>query len=144
MFCKNCGKELSNNAIMCPDCGEPVDLTVVKPATKQEPVLTDAAKNLKALSVVGMTLTLIAFVTGIIFGTFFYVYTSAAILLYIIGHSSILPALVGLSIGIYVLAHSKDADKSAKTLSIISVVFAGVVLLFLFLAGCIMGTYYYY
>ncbi len=28
MFCKNCGKELSNNAQICPLCGEP---TIVKP-----------------------------------------------------------------------------------------------------------------
>lgn len=23
MFCKNCGKEMSNNAVSCPQCGEP-------------------------------------------------------------------------------------------------------------------------
>ena len=24
MFCKNCGKEIANNASMCPNCGAPV------------------------------------------------------------------------------------------------------------------------
>ena len=28
MFCKNCGKELSNQARMCPECGQPMGLSI--------------------------------------------------------------------------------------------------------------------
>ena len=28
MFCKNCGKELSNQAKMCPGCGQPMGLSI--------------------------------------------------------------------------------------------------------------------
>lgn len=24
MFCKNCGKEIADNAVMCPNCGSPI------------------------------------------------------------------------------------------------------------------------
>lgn len=30
MFCKNCGKEISDNAATCPNCGEPTSLQTGK------------------------------------------------------------------------------------------------------------------
>ena len=36
MFCSNCGKEIANNAIMCPNCGAPVKREPVIPANASE------------------------------------------------------------------------------------------------------------
>ena len=30
MFCKNCGKEINDNANFCPSCGEKVDMSIYK------------------------------------------------------------------------------------------------------------------
>jgi TM2 domain-containing membrane protein YozV len=31
MFCKECGVEMSNNALACPKCGEPIEVVPEKP-----------------------------------------------------------------------------------------------------------------
>ncbi|MFI3286648.1 MAG: TM2 domain-containing protein [Rikenellaceae bacterium] len=36
MFCKNCGKELSDNAISCPQCGEPTAKPSVIPSNASD------------------------------------------------------------------------------------------------------------
>ncbi len=36
MFCKNCGKELADTAVMCPNCGAPTHTGPVVPANASE------------------------------------------------------------------------------------------------------------
>lgn len=150
IFCRTCGKELSSEAFMCPNCGTPIQSA---PAEKQpqpaEPVkaVTGTGANATGLSIVAFILATIAFVTGIIFGAFFYVFNFSSMLLSVISATSILPALAGLVIAAYQLyAARSELTSTAKSLSVVSVVFAVIVLLFLFLTGCIIAsdTFYYY
>ncbi len=141
MYCKHCGKELSDEAFMCPACGAPTG----KPATQKSAAapVKSAGVNLTGLSAVALFFAIVGFVTGIIFGAFFFVYPLSQLLLYILGTATILPSLAAVALGIYTLVDGKGGDnKSAKTMSIVAVVFAGVALLFLFLAGCIVTTIY--
>lgn len=94
MYCYHCGKELSPDAVMCPECGAPTkNMKVDKVADE---VKAPVSSHAVGLSVVALTLSLIAFVTGIIFGAFFYVYYSSQLLLMVISATTILPAIVSL------------------------------------------------
>lgn len=33
MYCKNCGKQIDDRAVICPHCGVPAETEKVKPAT---------------------------------------------------------------------------------------------------------------
>ncbi len=147
MFCKRCGKELSDEAFMCPECGEP---TGVMPKFACNHVQEEQKKNAendnhipnagfsqKGVTIVAFILTCIAFVTGIIFGAFFFVYQMSLYLLFILGATTILPALVGLAVGVYNLVGTKP-EKLVQALSITSIVLSSVVLLFLFIGGCVI------
>lgn len=140
MYCYHCGKELSNDALMCPNCGAPTKNTN---AAKQEEAATVAVGggvNIKALSAVGLILSAIAFVTGIIFGAFFFTYSYSMVLLYILSGSTILPALAGLSIGVYVSMLKDNNNYPSKACSVCSIVFSSIVLAFLFIGGCIIAA----
>ena len=135
MYCYHCGKEIANEALMCPHCGAP---TKNYNAAKQEeitPVTSNGMKT-KALSVAGLVLSIIAFVTGVVFTaiTLKYYYSSFVF----IGELTILPALVGLSIGIYVLVLKDRSNKVARDCAICSTVFTSIILLFLFIVWCVV------
>jgi len=99
--------------------------------------------NLSGLSAIALFFAIVSFVTGVIFGAFFFVFPHSAYLLYVLGTATVLPALAGIALGIYALVDLKNSEnKNAKTMGIVAVVFAGVALLFLFLAGCIVTTIY--
>lgn len=132
MYCKHCGKELADEAIMCPDCGMP---TGIKPAHKPAP---PADGHTAPLGTIALFLALFSFVTGIVYGAFFYTYVASAILLYIIGTASILPGLVSICLGIAVL-HRCETERD-RSFAIASIVLAGVALLFLFIAGCVLSS----
>lgn len=65
MFCSNCGKELSDNAIMCPDCGEPTKNFY----KKEKPVATE--KNV--IGLVGFIFSFIFPILGAVFSSIGYV-----------------------------------------------------------------------
>ena len=132
MYCKHCGKQLSDEAILCPDCGTP---TGVKP-TAHRPAPADGQSS--PLGVIALFLALFSFVTGIVFGSFFYTYAASVILLYIIGASTILPALAAVCLGIAVLY--RQGEERDRIFAIVSIVLAGVVLFFLFIAGCVIAS----
>lgn len=135
MFCSHCGKELSDDAFMCPNCGSPIRKTAQKKSIPQE-----GGKE-TGLAIAGFIPAMIAFVTGIIFGAFFYVYPGSALLLYTVGASTILPALAAISMNAYTLVRIRGKENAlAKNLSITAIVLAGVALLFLFLTGCILAA----
>lgn len=56
MFCKNCGKELSGNMYMCPDCGEPVLTSTYLNSYELQPL--ESKKH--ALVIIGFCCTIIA------------------------------------------------------------------------------------
>ena len=140
MFCRHCGKELSDEAYMCPNCGALTGVDAAKKtAEKETREAGEGGANKTALSVVAFILSMIAFVTGIIFGAFCYVTSGAIIFLYIFGASTILPALASLSIGAYLLIAGRDKlSNHAKGFAITSLVLSAFILFFLFLTGCIL------
>ena len=147
MFCKHCGKELSDEAFMCPNCGTPINPNF---ANKNEHKKEETAKpeidtviasgvNKTGLTVAAFILSMIAFVTGIIFGAFMYVMPAYSFLLYIISTITILPSLAGISLGAYSLcAGRNNLPGNAKAFATVAVVFSVVVLLFLFLTTCLL------
>lgn len=139
MYCRYCGKQISDEAIMCPDCGTPTQnmekttaAKEVKPQEVEAPV-TSASQ----LSVVGFVLALISFVSSMIFGS--YLFAEAYANGYIIGCGSIMPAFAGLSIGIYRVKLERGGKKA---FAIISIVLSGIALFYLFLAFCVFGAAY--
>ena len=138
MYCRHCGKELSDEAFMCPNCGTPTGTEPPKKKVQNEESESSAGGvNTTALSVVTFIISMFAFVTGVIYGALFYVYTPL-VTLFIISVTSILPALAGLVIGAYLLVSGRDklSDK-AKTYAIVSIVLSSVVLFFLFITSCL-------
>ncbi len=132
MYCKHCGKELADEALMCPDCGTPTD----GKRAAQKPALVNEQPSPRGT--VALFLAIFAFVTGIIFGSFFYVFTGSAILLYMIGATTILPALTAVCLGITVLIRGEAGKERA--IAIVAIALAGTVLLFLFLSVCIIAS----
>lgn len=57
MFCTNCGKEIDDNAVVCPGCGVPTDN--MKKSVAPAPAAAPAQKNTMAL--VGFILSLLGF-----------------------------------------------------------------------------------
>lgn len=142
MYCYHCGKEISPDAAMCPNCGAPTKNTAA--ASQQvTPECSDGEIKATALSAIALTLSIISFVTGVIFGAFFFVFASSSLLLMILDAVTILPALTALCLGIYLLTvTSKKGIKNGKTMSIVAVVLSAVVMLFLFIAGCVIVAAY--
>ena len=138
MYCIHCGKELSDEAFMCPNCGTPMNTDFNKTkAQKEEPATSTEGVNTTALSGVAFTLSMIAIVTGIIYGALLYVYISI-LMMFIISAISVLPALAGLAMGAYLLASGRDKlPSNAKAFAITSVVLSSVVLFFLFITACL-------
>ena len=145
MYCRYCGKELSDKAFMCPHCGAPTNSDVaqkdeekeVKPETQNTAQTSDTNKT--ALAIVAFVLSTFALVTGIIFGAFFYVYVGSVVLLYIIGATTILPALAGLAIGSYLLSAGRNhLTFGGKLFATLAVIYSVIVLLFLFLTACLI------
>ncbi len=132
MYCRHCGKELSDEALMCPECGTP---TGVKPAQKPA---AQADGQPSPLGAIALFLAIFSFVTGIIFGAFFYTYAASVILLYIVSAASILPGLAAVCLGIAVLF--RQGEERDRIFAIVSIVLAGIVLFFLFVAGCVIAT----
>ncbi len=146
MFCRHCGKELADDAFMCPSCGSPTGVAPIKQEPVKETEKSENSPHHTGLSAVAFILSLIALVTGVIFGAFFFVYENSALLLYILGASTILPALAGISIGAYLLCVRSKLSSGAKAFAIVSIVLSAVVILFLFIGGCVIVTkeYYYF
>ena len=146
IYCRTCGKELSAAAFMCPNCGTPVNGTPENTKPKAvNPEKTGTAAKASGLSVVSFILTAIAFVTGIIFGAFFYVFPYSQVLLYVISATTVIPALTGMTISAYLLCAARnELTYAATALSIASVILSAIALLFLFLTGCILASIMYY
>ena len=137
MYCKYCGKQLSEEAIMCPDCGTPTKSALPTKAVSETRQTAEQFGAQNSLGVIGFMLSTFAFVNGIIFGAFIYVFESAISLILVIGSTTILPALTGISLCILRLKNEKGP---LKGLVIAGIVFAGIALLFIFITACIITS----
>lgn len=110
MYCKNCGKEINDNAVICVNCGVAVKpLTpAVAPAVEQK---AEVEKKVNVCSIIGLVLSIVGGIVGM-FGIFlfdnfllsnlmFYTITLAGLILSIIGttRSSKLNSGMGIGIG---------------------------------------------
>lgn len=133
MYCKHCGKELSDEALMCPNCGAPTGArsNIRKPSAPSD-------GQTSPLGAIALFLSIFSFVTGIIFGSFFYAYAASVILLYFISATSILPGLAAVCLGIAIL-HRREGGRG-WVFAIVSIVAAGIALFFLFIAACVTAS----
>ena len=160
MFCRNCGKELSDEAVMCPNCGTPIAHPAQpkkKPAAESEPTPTGELKG-KTGSVIAFTCALIALVCCIFFVSYtiaggrldlnFHHYTGRSydyysldytnlpmIFGYAMGLLTIATSLIGLLGGIYGVIHAAGVKKY-RALSITAIVLSAAALLLFFLLYC--------
>lgn len=131
MYCKNCGKQLSDEAIMCPDCGMPTGVKANAPAVNENENKNAHKSNAKAIALIGFVFACIAFFCTIVIGS--------AILdggyLYLPDGLTVLPALAAIGMGIYALCSREGG--AAKVFSIINVSISGFTIFYSFI--CIMA-----
>ena len=60
MFCKNCGKEISDNAVICTNCGTPTD----NMAQATSSATANQTKNANGFAIAGLVLGLVGFIGG--------------------------------------------------------------------------------
>ncbi len=162
MYCAYCGKKLPENAVACPKCGRPVDVhKEVAPAeesieapVREEPIETPVEtpvaetprlekRPLSALLpenpnlFVGLLLAGISFVAGIIL---FSIALASVLPTYIgLDFLVLLPALGGLVLNIYAFYKARrEENGKEKLLSLIGIGVAAFVLLFAFIACCVL------
>ena len=131
MYCKHCGKELSDEAVMCPNCGTPIAHRAQpkkKPAAKSDPTPTGELKE-KTCAIIAFTCCLIAFVCCV----FFVSYSITGFLLSdslngAMGLLVIATSLIGLLGGIYGVIHAAGI-KRYKDFSITAIVLSAAALL---------------
>lgn len=128
MYCKHCGKTLSDEAIVCPGCGHPTRQD--HPVRRGKSLAEDETQcNFSAIA--GFVLSVIAFVMApFVAAAFFICDNGYTILLSSI--ALILITLCGFVLGLYAIVHIKTQPTRTKVFSILAVVFTGVVLLLLF------------
>lgn len=143
MYCKHCGKEISDEAIACPGCGHP---TKAEHSARKEKILSARDPRLSNPSVIaGFVLSAIAFVAGVILLSLSIAGNYESILYYSV--LILLPAVIGLTLDIYGLSRAHIFGTQAqKGLAIAGIVLAGIVLLYFFVVCCIIAhteEYYY-
>lgn len=113
MFCKNCGKELDDNAVICTNCGVATDKLKVETA---ETTAKETANNLKShnvFSIIGFVLALLTIVFMFVNAIPYFIALVAGLTLSIIG-----------------LVNSKKYKSYGKGLSIAGVCVCGAGLVF--------------
>lgn len=61
MFCKNCGSNISDDAVICPHCGVPVNSQGVRPAANGQ-----ASQDGNAVAIVGFVMSFFVALAGLI------------------------------------------------------------------------------
>lgn len=84
MFCKNCGKEIDDNALICPNCGVATDKLQQDTATTVT-AEAPAAKKVNVCAILGLVFSILAFVGIWVFGWLFYIGAPVALVLSIVG-----------------------------------------------------------
>lgn len=88
MFCTNCGKEIDDNAVICPSCGVPTDNMKKTVAPAAAPAPTTQSKGANGLAIAGLVLGLV----GLFGGNYIF----------------LIPGLIGLILSIVGMVKSKQ------------------------------------
>lgn len=128
MYCKYCGKELSDEAPMCPNCGTP---TAKSPFHKPEQNAGTGRR--RACAVSGFTLSLISLAAT------FVLVTLGMICGVFLGEALFtISALAGLVLSIFGLSEAKkNADNVARGLAIAGIVLASVSIFYIFIIDAV-------
>lgn len=139
MFCKHCGKEISDNALMCPDCGEPTG-TVAKNKSAQATVNESDRTHCGRTAEFGFGGSLISFVSWI-----FYL----VILVCGLRYATITGIVLGIFTGAVCLVSlflsvkgifDTESDSKERTIAIVGTVISATMLLGFLLLSCIYGA----
>ena len=85
MFCKNCGKELDDNAVICPNCGVPTDKLYA-----QQPL--SEPKKINGIGIAGFVVGLL----GLLGGNYLF----------------LIPGIIGLILSIVGVVHMKKCNSA--------------------------------
>lgn len=133
MYCKHCGKEISDEAIACPGCGHP---TKCNHARKERPSMQDPRLSNPA-AIAGLVLSAIAFVAGIVLLSISLAKSYGSILYYNI--LVVLPAVLGLALDIFGFSRARIFGTFLqKALAIVGMVLAGIALLYFFICCAVI------
>lgn len=125
MFCKSCGKELANDAYMCPHCGSPASHNPVKR-------VEIPTEPFKSIPFVAFILSIIAFAMAPFVGAAFFICNNGFTIM-LSSIALILIAICGFVFSLFAIARVQTQAGKTKVFSILSIVFTGVVLLLLFI-----------
>ena len=132
MYCKNCGKELANDAIMCPNCGSP---TGVSPQSAKKLPAQQSAQSGSIPFVAFIVSVLALFLAPFVCAVFFVCYNVYVIIFVFI--ALILLAVSGFILALYAISGVKSQQGRTRVFSIIGIVFTSVVLLLLVVMLCV-------
>ena len=141
MYCKHCGKELSDEAPLCPNCGTPTENSPIR-----KPERNVGTGKKRPCAVIGFVLSLISLVTTII------LVTMGMICGGFLGETLFtVSSLAGLVFSIFGLSEAKkNEDGVARGLAITGIVFASVAIFYIFIIDAIFTPmfaapdHYYY
>lgn len=135
MYCKYCGKELSDEAIMCPNCGTPI-VRLVQPQKEKVVVENDASPTDivkgKTSSIISFTCCLIAFVCCVFFVTYNITGFDRSSFNNTMGLLVIATSLIGFLGGIYGVIHAAGIRRY-RDFSITAIVLSASALMLFFL-----------
>lgn len=148
MYCKHCGKELSDEAVMCPNCGTPTmhRAQPKKSAAESEPAPAVELKG-KTGAIIAFTCALIALLCCIFFVSYTIAYgririysnhfsVLGAVFGYAMGLLTIATALLGLLGGIYGVIHAAGVRKY-RALSTAAIAISASALIIFFMLYCV-------
>jgi len=139
MYCKNCGKELSENAFVCPDCGEPVNAASQRVNAAAKP--TVCGKNGLA-AVTGFIGSLVSVVCWVCFLCIVLCgYSYLPLMGIVLGIVTGLVCLVSLFLSIAGLISDAEAGKN-RAFPISGVVLSATFFTGFLLLTCIVGCIY--
>jgi len=118
MFCKKCGQEINDNAVICPHCGVATD-NYMKPAN---PSSTNGGQKLNGLALAGM----ICAIVGIIGGDYLFC----------------IPSIVGLILSIVGMVKVKEL-KSGYGFALAGIIVGAIGLLIWLLVWIFLGTLWF-
>ena len=85
MFCKNCGKEIDDNAAVCPNCGVPTPNMAAQQPAAPAPAPVEEKKKTNVFAIVGFVLSLVAGIFSFINDYVYWIAVVAAFVLSILG-----------------------------------------------------------
>ena len=69
MFCSKCGKEISDDAVICPNCGVPT--SNYKGASTKPKSNSDDASNVNTMSIIALVMSFFVPLVGLIMGVIY-------------------------------------------------------------------------